>query len=246
MNRKFGCPAPHGFDCLRPEEIRPDAPSAFKNVRQDQHGHVAPDAIALLGNSLQLADHGPLQIRVAVIELERVRPAVEVRVAAIREYQRTGSCLDSTVVLRRPCQVTLAALDEVVRVFVDPRMIRCHMVRDEIQQQLQSALLQPPSQTCERLGAAEVAMDSVGLDGEPGAGDIFVLEIRQRRGELATPPGIGARDRLRRQAQSATRSGTRSSQILTPRDDPIPCPEHRPVSRACPGLEITRSTRRGY
>jgi hypothetical protein len=52
-------------------------------------------------------------------------------------------------------------MDEVVRVFVDPRVIRCHVVRDEIEQQLQSALLQPLSQACERRGAAEIAMDGV-------------------------------------------------------------------------------------
>ena len=66
-------------------------------------------------------------------------------------------------------------MDEVVRVLVDPRMIRRHVVRDEIKQQLQFALLQPLSEAWERLSAAEIAVDGVGLDGKPGAGDIFVL-----------------------------------------------------------------------
>ena len=75
--------SPHGLGRLRPEEIGPDAPGAFEHIGQDQHGHVAAHAVALLGDSLQLADHRLLQFRVAVVELQRVGPAVKVRVSAI-------------------------------------------------------------------------------------------------------------------------------------------------------------------
>ena len=91
-------------------------------------------------------------------------------------------------------------MDKVVRVLVDPRVIRGHVVRDKVEHQLQSAFLQPLSQTCERRIAAQIAMHGVVLDGEPGAGDVFVLEVWQRFGELATPFGIRSRDRLRRWA----------------------------------------------
>ena len=58
-------------------------------------------------------------------------------------------------------------MDKVVRMLVDPRMIRRHVVGDKVEHQLQSALLQPLSQTGERRVAAQIAMDGVVLDGEP-------------------------------------------------------------------------------
>ena len=139
----------------------------LEHVGQDQHGHVAAHAIALPGDSLQLADHRLLQFRVAVVELQGVGPALKVRVAAVGEHQRAVFRLHATVVPRCARQVTLAAVDKVVRVLVDPRVIRGHVVRDEVEHQLQSAFLQPLAQTRERDIAAEIAMDDVVLDGEP-------------------------------------------------------------------------------
>ena len=92
--------APHGLGCLRPEEVSPDAPSAFEHVGQDQHGHVAAHAVALPGDSLQLADHRLLQFRVAVVELQGVGPALKVRVPAVGEHQRPVFRLHAAVVPR--------------------------------------------------------------------------------------------------------------------------------------------------
>ena len=132
-----------------------------------QHGHVAAHAVALPGDSLQLADHRLLQLRVAIVELQRVGPALEVRVAAVGQHQRAVFCLHAAVVPRRARQITLAAMDKVVRMLVDPRVIRRHVVGDKVEHQLQSAFLQPLSQTGERRVAAQIAMDGVVLDGEP-------------------------------------------------------------------------------
>jgi hypothetical protein len=52
-------------------------------------------------------------------------------------------------------------------VLVDPRVIRGHVVGDKVEHQLQSAFLQPLSQTGKRRVAAQIAMDGVVLDGEP-------------------------------------------------------------------------------
>ena len=48
-------------------------------------------------------------VRVAVVELQRVGPAVEVRVAAVGEQQRAVLRLHPAVVLRRARQVLLGA-----------------------------------------------------------------------------------------------------------------------------------------
>ncbi len=172
--------------------IGPDAPGAFEHVGQDQHRHIAAHAVALPGDSRELADHRLLQVRVAVVELQRVGPAVEVRVAAVGEHLMPALRLHATVVLRRASEVALAAMDEVVGMLVDPRVIRRHVVRDEVEHQLQSALLQPLSQAGECRRAAQIAMDGVALDGESGAGDVFVAQIRQRFLKLVAPSGVAA------------------------------------------------------
>ena len=59
--------------------------------------------------------------RVAVVELQRVRPAREVRVAAVREHQVARGASDPRVVLRRLREVGLGAADVVVGVLAPPR-----------------------------------------------------------------------------------------------------------------------------
>ena len=77
---------------LRPEGLGRDAPGPLEDLGQDQHRHVAAHAVALPGDPQQLADHRLLRGRVAVVELERVRPAGEVRVAAVGEQQVAAAC----------------------------------------------------------------------------------------------------------------------------------------------------------
>ena len=78
---------PHAPGRLRPERLGADAPGPLEDLGQDEHGHVAAHAVALPGDLQQLADHRLLRGRIAVVELERVRPAGEVRVAAVGEQQ---------------------------------------------------------------------------------------------------------------------------------------------------------------
>ena len=63
------------------------APCPLEHVRQQQHRHVAANAVALLGDLVQLADHRLLRSRIAVVELQRIRPAGEVRIAAVCQNQ---------------------------------------------------------------------------------------------------------------------------------------------------------------
>ena len=78
-------------------------------------------------------------------------------------------------------------MDEELRVLVDPRVIRGHVIGDEVEHQPQPASLHPLPQACERRIAAEIAVDGVALDGETGAGDVLV-----RAGPAASPRTRGA------------------------------------------------------
>ena len=77
----------HAADRLGPERLGRDAPGPLEDFRQDQHRHVAAHAVALTGDSHQFADHGFLRSWVAVVELQRVRPAGEIRIAAVGQQQ---------------------------------------------------------------------------------------------------------------------------------------------------------------
>ena len=66
--------------------------------------------------------------------------------------------LHPVVVLRRAGQIVLAAMDKVFGVLLDPGVIESRVVRDKVEHQFQSALVQPLSQTGQRRVAAESAM----------------------------------------------------------------------------------------
>ena len=78
-------PLAHAPDRRRPEGLGLDAPGPFKDFRQDKHGHIAAHAVALPCDLQELADHRFLRGRVAVVELQGVRPAREIRIAAVSQ-----------------------------------------------------------------------------------------------------------------------------------------------------------------
>ena len=79
---------PHALGHPRPEGRRPAAPGPLEDVGQDEHRHVAADAVALPADLQELVQHGLLRGHVAVVELEGIRPPGEIRVPAVR--QRAG------------------------------------------------------------------------------------------------------------------------------------------------------------
>jgi hypothetical protein len=119
-------------------------------------------------------DHRFLQLRVAVVELQCVGPAVEVRIPAIGEHQRPVFSLRAAVVLRCARQIRLGAVNKIIRVLVDPWVIRRHVIRHKVEQQLNSPLLQPLSQLCERWSATEIFMHRVIADRKAGTGDVLL------------------------------------------------------------------------
>ena len=177
------------------------APGPLEDVRQDQHGHVAAHAVALAGDLQQLADHRLLRGRVAVVELQRVGPAGEIRVAAVGQQQVAALAFDPGVILRRPGQVEFRAADEVLGMVLDPGMVRapCGWGRSR------ASARRPRwrSRSRSRASAASPprsAMHRVAGDGEAGAGDVLLAQVGQRLLEFLAPLRIAARDPLARRA----------------------------------------------
>ena len=132
---------------------------------------------------------------VGVVELQRVGPAGEIGIAAVGEQQVAGRSIDPGVILRSAGQVEFGAVDEILGMLLDPGMIEAHVIGDEIEHQLQAALLQSFAEAGQGGVAAEVLVDRVAGDREAGAGDVFLAQVRQRLLEFVPPLGI-ARARL--------------------------------------------------
>ena len=143
---------------------------------------------------LQLAEHRLLESGVAVVQLERVRPAVEVRVAPVRQDARALARLHAAVVPGRCDELLFRPGHEEVRVLGDPGVVRRHVVRDEVEDEAQAATLQAPAEPGERLVPAEVLVDPVVPDREAGAADVFLAEVGKDAAVLGEPLGIRSRD----------------------------------------------------
>ena len=141
-------------------------------------------------NPRELAEHRLLEGGVAVVQLKRVRPAVEVRVAPVRQDARAIARLHATVVLGRRGELLLRARHEEVRVLGDPGVVRRHVVRDEVEHEAQAAALQTLAEPGERLVAAEVLVDAVVADREARAADVVLTEVGQDAAVLGEPLGF--------------------------------------------------------
>ena len=188
----------HRGDGLRPEGLDAPAPGALEDLGQQQHGHVAAQAVALAGDALQLDDHRLLQLRLGVVQLQRVGPAVEVRVAPMGQDQRAALAAMTPPVLRRLLQLGRAAGDEELRVRIHPRVVQRHVVGHEVEHQPQAASAQPLAQPRQCRIAAQGRMHAVAADGEAGAGDVFFVQVGKRALELAPPVALAARHALPR------------------------------------------------
>jgi len=122
-------------DRTPPEGLRFDPPGSLKDIRKDQHGHIAAHPIAQAGYFFQFGFHRLLYVRVAVIQLQGVWPTREIGIPAVRKYHRRPWRPQPDVVLGFPCQVTIIATHIVVRMFLHPGMVWGGVIRNEIKHQ---------------------------------------------------------------------------------------------------------------
>jgi hypothetical protein len=126
-------PLAHASGRVRPEEWRAAAPGSFEDVWQHQHGHVATHAVTLSSDSKELPDHGFLCGWIAVIKLEGVRPACEVRIASEGQHSVTRRRDDPRVVVRFARQIGGGPGHKEIGVSDHPRMIGGGVIRHEVQ-----------------------------------------------------------------------------------------------------------------
>ena len=100
MNLNSGCRCLDRRDHGRPVVVRRPEARASPQVRskivvQQEHRHVAADAVALPGDLRERLDHRLPKARLEGVELEHVGPCREVRIAAAGENRAATSTNDS-------------------------------------------------------------------------------------------------------------------------------------------------------
>ena len=167
----------HALDRLRPKGFRPDAPGPFKDVREQQHGHIAAHAVTSLCDFHQFPDHRFLRSRVAVVELKGVRPAREIWIASVGENHIAAPALDSRIVLGKLGQVLLAAGYVIVGMILHPGMIQSGMIGNEVEHQAQAALAEFLAQAGQSGISSQIDVCGVAGDGEPGTRDVLFTQV---------------------------------------------------------------------
>src|SRR5262249_15488808 len=107
-----------------------------------------------------------------------------------------GFAFDPRVILRCAGEVEFGPADEMFGMLLDPGMAEAHMIWDEIEHELEAALLESLAQPGEGTVAAKVGVDRVTGNSETRTGDVFVAQIRQRLAKFFAPFGIAPRDLL--------------------------------------------------
>ena len=170
----------HGGNRLRPKwridrrravaRIRAVAPGFANHVGEEQHRHVAAHAVAALGDVPQVVDHRGAQAGMTIVQLQRVAPAGEVRIAAVRQNSRS----ELSIIPRLPQPVARRAVDVILGMRLHPRMIQRRVVRHEIEQQAQATLPQSIAQARHCRIPAEIGMDFIRLHRERRTADVGV------------------------------------------------------------------------
>ena len=176
--------------------MRPAPPGSLEDVRQHEHRHVATNAVTLAGYLHQLRGHRVLRLWIAVVELQRVRPARKVRVAAVSQHAILSLARHPGVVLRFALQIGDGAGNVVVRMALNPGMIETGVIRHEIEHQPKAARPEAIAQPRQCGVTAQAFVGRVAGDGKPGPRDVVFAKIGQRVLELAPPIRMAARHAL--------------------------------------------------
>ena len=109
--------------------------------------------------------------------MKRVGPAGEVGIAAVGKKHVAALAFDPRVILWSAGQVEFGALDEILGMRFNPGMTKTHVIWNEIKHEFEAALPESHSEPGQRVVAAEIMMNGVTDDREPGAGNVFLAQI---------------------------------------------------------------------
>jgi hypothetical protein len=159
---------------------RATALGSFENLVQDEHGHVAADAITLGRNTGDGFNRCLPQPGLKHVELQNVRPGREIRVpsagANVSLYLKVG-CWVVPRILSIPANEILGALG-------DPGVVRRYVVRHEIKQQLHASPRELAPGDGETFRTSEVFINHVASYAVGRSHIVFQPEIGQSSTEI--------------------------------------------------------------
>ena len=161
-----------------------------------QHRHVAPDAIALLGDVAERVDDACAQGGGECVELHDVGPGREVRIPAPGQHGAVDRDEGSRVVL----EVLAAAAHEEFRVRARPRVVGCDVVGDEVQDEPQSVPGQRGAGVGQAVASTQARVDLVVGDAVRRPDNVFGSVVGQHGVEALDQLGVVQRDRCSRRA----------------------------------------------
>ena len=167
---------------------RPAAPGRPEDVVEDEHRLRAHDAVAAGGHLLERLGHRPGHVGVAVVELGRIGPWREVRVATVGDpVAAVGPDLEVLVGIGGPLR--RVGVDEPVRMSADPEVLGRDVVRDEVQDQPEAGLAEALAQPGQAGRAAQAVGRLVGADRIRRPDDVVVRAIGQEFGASVAQRG---------------------------------------------------------
>src|SRR4029077_2321640 len=139
---------------------RPGSPRSLEDGIHHEHGHIASHPVALLGNCEHRAEGSLAQCGTECVELGHIRPRREIGIPAVRK--NSAACLKEFTRLAR--HVGGRALNEILRMIHDPRMVGRDVVRHKIQDYAHATIAQFFSGCRQPVGSAKLIVYYVATD----------------------------------------------------------------------------------
>ena len=92
------------------------------------------------GDLHHFSDHRVLRGGIAVVELQCIRPAGEIRITSVGEQQVAAFALGPCVVVRGTREIEFGSRDVILGMVFHPRMIQAGVVGDEIEHQPEATI----------------------------------------------------------------------------------------------------------
>ena len=148
------------------------APAFFENIVEEEHGHVAADAVAMSGDGTELGDLRGASPGMEMIELGDIFPRRVVRIFGQGDVARALRGLHRVIEGRIGFVLFGRSLDVVFGVFADPGMIERGVITDEIEEESHAAGVKFVADAIDGIPGADAGVGNVGGDGVGRSDDV--------------------------------------------------------------------------
>jgi dipeptidyl aminopeptidase/acylaminoacyl peptidase len=165
-------------------------PTTGKNIVEEEHGHITPNTVAVIGDIAQLGDASGAKSGEEMIELGDIPPGRIVRIFGESDEARALRGIGGIKERGILREILRGALDVEFGMFAQPGMIERGVIRDEVQVQDHAAGVQFSAHEIERGPGADARIGNVGDDGVRRTDHVVGFPAGERAIELWSVRGI--------------------------------------------------------